>query len=228
MCLQYQKTRTAAMKHAIEWVEYYIGQGSKPPGVEATLHACFTYWHTIYKTRLDVIAHIFSSGGNGYDWLDGGITCTSPEDYLEVVAREAQEAPKRELYKQCAALLVSLGEVYMEEPEHETSWTHVSESSLINRVPDDVQPDWLRFAYEAAKTLRDLPDPDRATRAWKQAEERNLGKRYDGMDDATWEAQTARQNAYVEGALIHNRLEGARIVEDLERQFPQLVGALQV
>ncbi len=84
MCLPACRTRGAAMRQGLAWVERYVREGA--PSVDAVFRDCFQNYPQLYRTRASVLEHIFFVIGNGYDWLDGAIVVTSiasPEELRE-------------------------------------------------------------------------------------------------------------------------------------------------
>jgi hypothetical protein len=226
--LQCQPTMRSAMKHGVEWAQNYIE--NDPKSVEQVFADCFAHWPTIYGTRVSVIEHLFFVIGNGYEWLDGAIVSTGPEDYIEAQQRREYrknnpdpEMIKRnklfqdlldkpdtseEVKKICRDALGLLNEDDIAEREGRPVpddgelivFYPVCNYSEIMRVPDDVRPDWLALSYEAAILLRDRSGISEHCRT-----------KYPGAIEDN------------EVRCIENIEIGARIVNELEQRFPQLV-----
>lgn len=78
ICLECQKTCDAAMLHALDWFKNYSG----PKSPEETIRDCFDHWPDLYPTRLSVLDSMLVGSGGDHEWLDGGVICTRPEDWL--------------------------------------------------------------------------------------------------------------------------------------------------
>src|ERR1700722_16953955 len=133
-----QKTRKDAMAAAVSWAKSYIE--GEPPSVEETFSTCYKQYHDLFKTRIYVIEHLFFVIGNGYDWLDGAIVSNGPEDYLDSKALFETKSQTRPL---------------PDDGLPRRFYPVSKDFSDICRVPNDVRPDWLALAYEAATILRD-------------------------------------------------------------------------
>ena len=215
ICLEPRKTRSAAMKHCVEWAQSYIKDG--PPSVEQMFADCYTHWADLYETRKDVIHALFFLGGSGYKWLDGAIISTSPEDHLsfkrcrekdksnplkikvQKLFREVLDSPS--ITDELKAILQdALGEEsennkMRPQPDNDEQcyFYPVSEEyANITNVPDDVKPDWLQLSCEAAKLLRDR-------------------SKWDDIDN----------ERYAES--LKNIVIGGRVVYELEERFPNLL-----
>lgn len=213
VCLSAPKTRQEAMKKMVAWIEKF--QKSGPFTAAQTMKLCFKYYGDLYPNRVALLDHIFFVIGNGYDWLDGAVVSNSPDGHLE--SKEADKVFKKmktQMKRDRAEIDKLLAQIdIIRETETDTLdafrnqyWTTgtyafypVSEGySLICEVPDDVRPDWLALAYEAALLLRDHSGIPDIKSKW------NMGPKSD----------VKRQE--------DNRKIGARVVADLERRFPQL------
>lgn len=220
--LDYRLTELDAMRHCVEWAEAFIKNG--PPSPEQVFEDCFKNYPTLFKTRLDVISQLFFTIGNGYEWFDGAIVCTGPEDHLDNGIHHKRKSSLDELYEESEDQIKSLSESeYLDEKfknylkeclakraEDKTPrpmpddgglrvFYPVCEYSEIERIPDDVRPEWLALAYEAALILRD--------RSGVSEEQRK-------SDLANIEED--------EDMCAHNREIGARIVQELEEKYPFL------
>jgi len=130
------KARDLAMKHGAVWAESFLRNGA--PGPDHTMRECFRLWRAECRTRADVMNRLFFSVTGEYEWLDGSLISTSPEDRasLERVAED----------------VLPLGPV--EDSGSPRAFSRVSEQlSPICRVPDCARPDWLALAYEAVCLL---------------------------------------------------------------------------
>jgi hypothetical protein len=218
ICLDAQPTRKAAMLHGIEWAKNYIKNG--PPSADDVFKDCFIHYPSLFKTRTDVIDQLFFVVG-GYSWLDGAIINTTPEDYIESQRRKERDKTDPNKIKMMALFREILNrestpEEHKEELRrilHEDDepkfrplpddggprrFYPVSKNySNITRVPDEVRPDWLAVTYEAAILLRDRSGVP------------------EGKQDYYTDVDTQKEH----------RILGAKIVENLERRFPQLKNA---
>lgn len=181
--LEPNKTVQEAMAHLVQFGINLIEKGFSQ-SVEQVFQDCYAHWPSLYRTRLDIINHIFFTIGNGYEWLDGSIICAGPEDHIG--ARERDEY-RRKNPDQSTLKSIALFKAIVEDPESseetkkiaerglslydnetETDFTRplpddgqprafypVCDSSNICNVPNDVKPDWLALAYEAVILLRD-------------------------------------------------------------------------
>jgi hypothetical protein len=148
ICLSPKDTQLSAMDSGIVYAKEFAI--AKLITVEETFYNCFKYWDSIFKTRLDVIDHLFFVIGNGYEWLDGALINTSPEDYLSSKEDE-----------RLLSLLETLGQKKdktrpLPDDGLSVSFYPVSKyCSNICKIPDDIKPDWLVLCKEAAVILRD-------------------------------------------------------------------------
>lgn len=95
-------------------------------------------YRCLYQYRLDILNYLFCVGG--YDWLDGQLVDTSL------------------FYKQKSDLDdfdLSFEKGPLKDNGMNYSFHPLSKYSNIINVPDDVNDDWLKLAYETAILLRD-------------------------------------------------------------------------
>jgi len=179
MALWPQKTMNNAMKHARDWCD----RDDKSLTVQQTFDECFKNHPTLFRVRRQVIDHLFFVNGNGYCWLDGALMSSyaqkTPEEEVEERRAESEWRLKNNipvsdyaakfdeemLAHQAAMKIGPLTEVEYrhekaadilcihEKCEHPSSFYAVCKYANINHVPDDVKPDWLALAHEAAKLL---------------------------------------------------------------------------
>lgn len=210
------KTRDAAMKTCLDWIDDFKKKG--PPTVEESFEHCAKYWADIYPTRISYLDHWFFTIGNGYDWLDGSLMCTSPDDYLDTLARREENKKVLEAAAEVEKLMkkyrdedllkgLPVEEEYDDYSDPQSKyWTSgvysfypVSKDySDICKVPDDVKPEWLALAYEAALLLRDKSGVPQVKSRYNS-----------GKDDHARQAE--------------NKKIGAQVVSDLERRFPHVL-----
>lgn len=129
-------TRDLAMKHGAVWAESFLRKG--PPGPDHLLGECFRRWKQQCRTRADALNHVFFSVTGGYEWLDGAVVSTSPEDHAsrDTVAED----------------ILPVGPV--DDAGEPRPFSRVSDQfSLVCRVPDAARPEWASLAYEAACAL---------------------------------------------------------------------------
>lgn len=173
--------------------------------VADTLWQCFNRYPTLYQSRADVIDQLFFVIGNGYEWKSGELVCgkrlteqeivqdrvehalRSAERWAEYVARVERSEPDfaaiaEERLNEEFALKIGPRRV-----RQRMDFYPVCEYSRINGVPDDVRPDWLRLAREAARMLitaetRKPYDPEFAhgqeNAAWGRRVLADLDKRF--------------------------------------------------
>lgn len=198
--LHYGETREQAMQHCLDWIAQYQAKGV--PTAEEAFQDCYKYYPDLFPSRAAVLDHWFFVGGNGYGWLDGSIVDTSPDD-RELGTSECMKEMSR-LIKEIEEQLAELGcpiekdppGILWENPPYAFYQPH--KYSKICNVPDDVKPEWLALAYEAALLLRDHSGvPDIKSKRY------NFGKE-----------EVERQE--------ENRKIGADIVRQLERRFPHV------
>lgn len=198
-----RRTEREAMQAGIDWVDRHISAGS--PDAEEVLKNCYIKWKTIFRTRLDVLDHLFCTIGNGYDWLDGSLVETTIEDQSDIedwrttasegLLKNYLEALP-ELREQLQA---SFDEIRLEEKELPVGpmpddgrpyhFYPVSEFSSLLMIPPDVMPDWLLLAYEVSVALRDR----------------------------------SAEKAGEEDRVARNRQAGTRIARELKDRYPQLL-----
>lgn len=216
ICLGHRSTRNAAMNHTIEWAEAFIKNG--PPSREQVFNDCYTQYPDTYKTHIDVITRLFFVIGASYKWVDGAIMNCAPEDHLEYKRRKEQaksdplkirtdnlfreiiagemasEIEKEKLRKLLLDYEPSGQQRPLPDDGKVKAFYPVSNGySNITIVPDDVRPEWLAIAYETAILLRDRS---------------GISNSNGGLNKEEWQAS--------------NKEIGARVVNELEKRFPQL------
>lgn len=166
VCLAPGKTRKEAMQRGLDWVAAY----KAPDSPDELFSKLFRRWKTIYRTRLDILNQLFFVIGNGYAWVDGAVVPTS-EDYEErPVAVPPPGSPRfgsPAYYKLPFPQQRVIADAYFDAKEaalpigplpddgQPRNFYPVCHYSEILCIPDDVRPDWLAVAYEAAVALRD-------------------------------------------------------------------------
>lgn len=219
ICLRPGKNVEEAMQRGLDYVEEYKKNG--PPSVEKVFNDKWDHWPTLYTrgNRIQAMSSLFFTIGGGYDWVDGTLLDTSPDDYLESQARRERDkdlekalTASEQVRKIVRAEKEAKGEEldywdFTREEIDEMTWSQdvynfypASENySNVCLVPDDVKPEWLQLAYEAALLLRDksgVPNLPRS-RLFKENSEDDIRRQED------------------------NRALGAKVVADLEKRFPQ-------
>lgn len=218
--LEYGKTLTEAMQICLDWIADFQKKG--PPSVEQMFKDKWEQWPDLYPQgmRLPVIDHIFFVIGGGYSWFDGGLVSTSPYAHIESNRRKERDKDLEKALEAAKEIRKMVKERKLAKGEEldfdDLDWDEqraifwkqdvyrfypASEGySNICLVPDDVKPEWLALAYEAAILLRD-----------KSGVPKIKSRRYNGNED-----DEQRQE--------ENRKLGAKVVKDLEKRFPQLKG----
>jgi hypothetical protein len=221
ICLRYGKTMEEAMQICLDYIEEFKKNG--PGTVEQIMKDSWEHWPTLYPNgkRIPVIEHIFFVIGGGYTWVDGALICTNPHDHLEEVRRDRKDEDldralkaSEEIRKMVRERKLAKGEEldywdYTREEQNELRWGQgvyrfypASENySNVCLVPDDVKPEWLELAYEAAILLRDKSGLPKMPKS-----------RFDAIDRD--ENEVKRQE--------DNRKLGEKVVADLERRFPHV------
>jgi len=207
ICLAPGKTREEAMQRGISWVEKYRNSGG-PESPEKLFPKLFRDWRIIYRNRLDILGHLFFTNGNGYSWLDGAVVANSdgkprksrrlPKGAPKWLSPEFFALKDYRLQDRIQRAHFDREEAKMEigplpddgKPRH---FYPICQYSLILCIPDDVRPDWLKVAYEAALCLRDRQDPS--------------PPKY-SLEDTT--------------RPLENIKHGKRIVAELEAKYPYL------
>lgn len=167
ICLSPKDTQLSAMDRGITYAKEF--DLKRTITVDETFNNCFKYWDSIFKTRLDVIDHLFFVIGNGFEWLDGALINISPEDYLS--SKEDEKL---------ISLLEKLGLKEnktrpLQDDGLPISFYPVSKyCSNICKIPDDVQPDWLNLCKEAALALRDRSSSIKNDRSAAQQENNSI------------------------------------------------------
>lgn len=170
--LRASETREQAMKRAVTWVEEYEAHGA--PGPDALYRDLFAHYPSLFRTRVDVIAHVFFVGGTGYEWLDGAVVGTLEYDpdvggHTDRLADECRADINAILDDlppdRAAEMRALLGDLAGPPPEPlpigpmpdggEPCAFHFRRGANVTCVPPDVRDDWLAAAYEAACALRD-------------------------------------------------------------------------
>lgn len=212
ICLRPGNTRDEAMKICLDFIEEY--NSTIPVSVEDTIKFCAQHYSDIYPNRASFIDHLFFTIGNGYDWLDGCLVNTSPHDHLELQSRKDRDKDLYEAMSAFKALMKETNKDYVDSGEkRRLRWeADVHEFYSVNKdysnicqVPDDVKPDWLELAYEAALLLRDKSGVPNLKTEWYNTTEEDAQKRQQ-----------------------ENRKIGAEMVAQLERRFPHVKKSQQI
>ncbi len=187
VCLAPGRTRNEAMQRGLDWAAAY----KAPDSPDELFPKLFQQWRTIYRTRVDILDHLFFVIGNGYLWLDGAIVCTSDDsegerpkvapppgspEYLSLEFFKLSSKEQRVItaaYYDAAENAMPIGP--LPDDGAPRNFYPVCQYSDILTIPDDVRPDWLLVAYEAALMLRDrqttTPErPEDASRCLKNIE----------------------------------------------------------
>lgn len=229
ICLMAQPTRLEAMKHGVEWAEHYIETG--PPTVEQVFSDCYNHWPTIYRTRVDVIDHLFFTNGNGYEWLDGAIQCTGPDDYIESQRREEyrrthpteDEIREKELFSNM--LKKHKEKPYLSDDMLAIINDMLDIKSKKERAKEEGRPlpddGTLRNFYPVSQDFAEITRvPDDVRPDW-------LALSYEAalmLRDRSAPDNPKNKGQWNEKLGSRNIQVGSRIVKELERRFPQLKG----
>lgn len=213
ICLHAQQTRKKAMQRGLDWIKSYKENGL--PTAEETFEYCFKHFSSIYPNRIAALDHLFFTLGGGYQWLDGSIINVSPDSYIDMEHIRERDKEMQKLVEETKKIFKDMNELrraagkevienYFTDPD--AMWTQdvyefypiAKEYANICHVPDDVKPDWLALAYEAASLLRD-----------KSGLPKIRTKR------TTVEEDQKKQD--------RNREIGVEVAADLERRFPHVL-----
>ncbi|MBI4281694.1 hypothetical protein HY625_02600 [Candidatus Uhrbacteria bacterium] len=153
------KTRDEAMQQGIKWVKAY--NPNRLLTAEKMFTQAFKKFPTVYRTHNDVLKNLFLGAGNGYVWLDGAVVYYNCGGYT--VQRKPASRLKKNLGKPNEFPYDALGESEKksrigplpDDGKPVPIWSVDEEYANVCLVPDDVRPEWLALAYEAAKLLRD-------------------------------------------------------------------------
>lgn len=204
ICLEPGKTRNEAMKKGLAWVKQYQEKGT--PSVKDEFDYCYKYYPDLFLNRISIIDHLFFVIGGGHEWLDGAIVSTSPEQHLR---SNKYFDDLKETLKETKKILKELRPVPEEEDldayraKHWTTGIYrfypaSKDYSNVCLVPDDVKPEWLELAYEAALLLRDKSGIPDIKSKWTSTDKHEIKRQED------------------------NRELGIQVVSDLERRFPHV------
>lgn len=184
--LEAQKSQRRAMRYLAQWASEVANR--QPLTVRQFIRTQRRKWPRMFATEELLIQHVFMTIGNGYDWLDGEIVPnsfdsveteasikTKFEKNLELKLGEADKEINRtlRLLKKAGAgdLVTGIQERHKRQADERKAedaarkkWRGPyhrvwPEWCLISEVPDDVLPDWLDWAYKAARLLRDDDAP---------------------------------------------------------------------
>lgn len=220
ICLTPGKTREEASKRALDWIETFQKRGILSSN--KLFKKCQKEYPSLFPNRISILSHLFFTGGNGYDWLDGCLIEVSPSSHLEMKAMRKQDRDMDDLMSRVresgreARKLLGIPEPDEEEVDDEASYRkkcaeadkHMfypisKEYANICQVPDDVQTHWLKISYEAAILLRDKSGiPDIKSKHHKYTES---------------DVKRQARNAEI----------GAEVVAELERRFPHVLKKVQ-
>lgn len=217
ICLGYGKTRDKAMQKMVDWIHDY--QKAKPVKADTFIKQVQKNWPDLYDNRMSVLEQLFFTIGGGYGWLDGAMFDITTQDYdppsKEETARLKKEIAqeKRRIDKLDKALKKygvekEKNQSDQREEDRELLWKAdtypfypASESySKVCLVPDDVRPDWLKVAHEAALLLRDHSGVPDIKMSFLKFDKEDIKRQEE------------------------NRKIGTKVVKELENRFPQLKG----
>lgn len=132
--------------------------------VELTVKISRLGYPGIYRTRFDVLHHLFCVIGNGYEWRGGEIV-EMCEDASTVAAMEivlcrhkhpmpfdSIDAEIKAGRKAAKAHDDDFLSVFDRNPKM-YGWYPLSEYALLVNVPENVRPDWKREAVRIARIL---------------------------------------------------------------------------
>lgn len=100
--------------------------------LEDTIIQALQYYPLIFKTRIDVLHHLFYVNGNGYGWRDGELV-----DVCDSFKGRKQKISDHEAVRRSKECFFAFGVQYP-----------LSEYSKINTMPSNVKPDWKKGAEE--------------------------------------------------------------------------------
>lgn len=160
-----------AMRRAHTWVDAY-----EPQSVESVLAKMFADYPSLFRTLADVYNHLFFVVGNGYDWLDGALVemvqdpaersvAVDPMLVYENWPHDAQQRVQQILRGE-----KDLPKGPVPDDGAPRPFYPLSDYSLITHVPDNVRPDWLDAAYEAAWTYHARASPYNRDDTYEQRE----------------------------------------------------------
>lgn len=216
VCLRPGKTRDESMRHGLAWVDRYRVEG--PPSADAVVTAAFANWKTLFRTRVDLIDHLFFKGGNGYDWLDGALYELSAEDHQDYI--EATRVSPEELARRRA-----------EHAELNASLARIRDR-LVASAPDPIARESILETFrpigdhvleEADLPVGPVPDAGKPRAfGWISPDFARIGRvphdvRPEWFELAYEAAVVLRDRS----AEPENRALGRELVADLERRFPQ-------
>lgn len=232
VCLSPGRTRKEAMQRGLDWVAAY----KAPDSPDELSPKLFRRWKTIYRTRVDIIDHLFFVIGNGYSWLDGAMVCTSDDGETDEFAWETPKtappgSPKymsdeyfelpREQQRVIDDAHYSAREAAMPigplpDDGRPRNFYPVCQYSAILCIPDDVRPDWLAVAYEAALMLRDRQIPTAPE------------KKKRGLVDGKLQVLESAVDPHEQARCDANIAYGKRVVDELEAKYPHLKGTISI
>jgi hypothetical protein len=167
------------------------------------------YFGSLYPNRIAWLDHVFFCIGNGYDWLDGALI-RDPDSHI-TSRRQLKAMEKEKKLMKKVERLISDGDLKSSKDTLDDANSQLwggnafkfypicEQYSNVCCVPDDVRPDWLAAVYEAAILLRDKSGIPNTTSKWIR-----------NTDDDVVQQE-------------NNRKVGAKVVDELEKRFPQLV-----
>lgn len=228
VCLAPGKTRKEAMQRGLDWVAAY----KAPDSPDELFPKLFRRWRTIYRTRVDIIDHLFFVIGNGYSWMDGAMVPTSDDDEgerpVEVPPPGSPKYMSDEYFKlpREAQRVIDNAHYHAREeampigplPDNGAprNFYPVCHYSGILCIPEDVRPDWLLVAYEAALLLRDRQIP--------VAPE----KKKHGLVDGKLQVLESAVDPHEQARCDANIAYGKKVVAELEAKYPHLKGSVTI
>jgi len=129
-----------------------------------TIRTAIICFPTLFKTRADVLHHLFCVIGNGYTWHKGELVHSYPEDEQPWTAKNERESFARmggpaDLLKEITEKRVKENQAVVDNIDavvQDLTFTRSiypqSTTAFLFNIPADVTPDWAAAAEEA-KTL---------------------------------------------------------------------------
>lgn len=137
---------------------------------EAVIRRGLWYYPTLFQNRTDVLAHLFLSYGNGYEWYDGELVAVMRDDREDEPSDQVHDdgstpgifanlrANRDAEYAAVRRDLERAATTHGPLRDRLTSNRYSRTYSYLWNAPDDMTPAWRAIYEEAQRVLQPLVD----------------------------------------------------------------------
>lgn len=122
---------------------------SKKNTVQKQLKRMVENYPSLFRTRFDILNHLFLVIGNGYKWRNGQLVDVCGDDDLEPDLRQWPKWIKKEILKSWNYQWGVRDCLREKKTFDEVGFYPMCEYSKLATIPKDIQDDWHELALEA-------------------------------------------------------------------------------